>query len=390
MVKHYVADLPSERNTNSVVKETQGWSYVEMENISYKWTLYNFPHTNQCEIGSSIFSTTDESKWCLVVKLFSGMDYTCLSLYLVLISSKKRTVPAKFKLSFLNATGKVLHTKESSSICEFINYCTNKADCTLIQSGLDGHRSDYNYCQHKFDKWGYENFVCFNTQANGSLVNATILCEISLVTDTRNISDRSRAVWLEVSECEVLNNLGLLLENEKFCDVTLTVRGKEFQVHKAILVAQSPVFNVMFENEMKGKKTNQVDIDDMDPEVLEEMLRFIYTGKAMNLEKMADGLLAASDKYQLNTLKVFCQEALCKSLTIENAAEILILAELHSADQLKAKAIDFINTYTDVMDTAGFKSMKKSYPHLIIEAYYAIRTNPPTGFSRKINKTSGC
>ncbi|XP_011873523.1 PREDICTED: speckle-type POZ protein A-like isoform X2 [Vollenhovia emeryi] len=275
-------------------------------------------------------------------------------------------------------SGKVIHTKESSSIYEFINDCTNKADCTLIQSGLDGHRSDYNYCQHKFDEWGYDNFVSINTlQANGLLANTTILCEISLVTDTRNISDRNRAVWLEVSECEVLNNLGLLLENEKFCDVMLTVRGKEFQVHKAILVAQSPVFNVMFENEMKEKKTNQVDIDDMDPEVLEEMLRFIYTGKATNLEKMADGLLAASDKYQLNTLKVLCQEALCKSLTIENAAEILILAELHSADQLKAKAIDFINTYTDVMDTAGFKSMKKSYPHLIIEAYYAIRTNPP-------------
>lgn len=40
-----------------------------------------------------------------------------------------------------------------------------------------------------------------------------------------------------------------------------------------------------------------------------------------------------------------CEEALCTNLSIDNAAEILILADLHSADQLKAQAIDFINTY---------------------------------------------
>ena len=30
-----------------------------------------------------------------------------------------------------------------------------------------------------------------------------------------------------------------------------------------------------------------------------------------------------------------CEEALCNSLTVENVSEILILADLHSADQLK-------------------------------------------------------
>lgn len=49
-------------------------------------------------------------------------------------------------------------------------------------------------------------------------------------------------------------------------------------------------------------------------------------------------------QYALERLKVMCEEALCSNLSIENAAEILILADLHSADQLKAQAIDFINT----------------------------------------------
>jgi len=43
-----------------------------------------------------------------------------------------------------------------------------------------------------------------------------------------------------------------------------------------------------------------------------------------------------------------CEEALCSNLTIENVCEILVLADLHSADQLKTHAIDFINRYVIV------------------------------------------
>lgn len=63
-----------------------------------------------------------------------------------------------------------------------------------------------------------------------------------------------------------------------------------------LFTARSPVFQAMFEHEMEERKHNRVDITDVDHEVLREMLRFIYTGKASNLEKMADDLLAAADK----------------------------------------------------------------------------------------------
>ena len=47
---------------------------------------------------------------------------------------------------------------------------------------------------------------------------------------------------------------------------------------------------------MEERKLNRVEITDVDHEVMREMLRFIYTGKAPNLDKMADDLLAAADK----------------------------------------------------------------------------------------------
>lgn len=48
---------------------------------------------------------------------------------------------------------------------------------------------------------------------------------------------------------------------------------------------------------------NRVDISDVDPDVFKEMMGFIYTGKAPNLEKMADNLLAAADKVSTRLCK---------------------------------------------------------------------------------------
>ena len=86
-------------------------------------------------------------------------------------------------------------------------------------------------------------------------------------------------------------------------------------------------------------------------------------------------------------LKVMCEEALCNNLSVENVSEVLILADRHSAEQLKAQAIEFINNRhaTDVMETPGWKQMVSSNPHLVAEAFKALATQqiPPIGPPRK-------
>ena len=42
-------------------------------------------------------------------------------------------------------------------------------------------------------------------------------------------------------------------------------------------------------------------------------------------------------------LVCLCEEALCNELSVENAAETLILADMHNAQQLKNITIDYIN-----------------------------------------------
>ncbi|XP_065306772.1 speckle-type POZ protein isoform X3 [Dermacentor albipictus] len=367
---------PPQSEVNTPVAESWCYTQVKVIKFSYMWTINNFSFCRE-EMGEVLKSSTfsaganDKLKWCLRVNP-KGLDEESkdyLSLYLLLVSCNKSEVRAKFKFSILNAKREETKAMESQRAYRFVQ-------------GKD---------------WGFKKFIRRDfllDEANGLLPDdkLTLYCEVSVVADSVNISGQNNAIQFKVPECRLSDDFGHLFESQKFSDVILSVNGREFYAHKAILAARSPVFAAMFEHEMEEKKQNRVEITDMDHEVLREMLRFIYTGRAPNLDKMADDLLAAADKYALERLKVMCEEALCSNLSVETAAEVLILADMHSADQLKAHAIDFINTRhaTDVMETAGWKTMIHRQPHLIAEAFRALATQqiPPIGPPRKRIKQS--
>ena len=69
-----------------------------------------------------------------------------------------------------------------------------------------------------------------------------------------------------------------------------------------------------------------------------------------------------------------CEESLCNSLSVENAADTLILADLHSAEQLKAISIEFINRFST--HTHYLPSLPPSLPtpHLLP----SLHVFPPT------------
>ena len=149
-------------------------------------------------------------------------------------------------------------------------------------------------------------YVCFYRdflldEANGLLPDdkLTLFCEVSVVADSVNISGQMHSAQFKVPECRLSDDLGQLFDSSQFADVTLTCSAREFRCHKAILVARSPVLAAMFEHDMKERQHNRVEIEDMDPDVMADMLRFIYMGKAPNLDSMAADLLAAADKYAL-------------------------------------------------------------------------------------------
>ena len=183
--------------------------------------------------------------------------------------------------------------------------------------------------------------------------NLILLCEICIHDDNYVHSPGSNP------ECDLGQQLGSLLETATLSDVTLAVGYKELKVHKNILSARSPVFRAMFQHDTKESKENRVVISDCEPDVVEAMLKFIYTGDVPKLKEMAHDLFTIADKYQLQQLKKMCEGALLEELDVGNAADTLALAAMHNLVQLKKSCIRFITGHiSEVMKTEGWGGLK--------------------------------
>ncbi|KAL6972378.1 Zinc finger and BTB domain-containing protein 7A [Sarracenia purpurea var. burkii] len=119
----------------------------------------------------------------------------------------------------------------------------------------------------------------------------------------------------DVRENKICQDLGVILKNQLFTDVILIANGKEYPAHKTVLSTRSPVFAAMFASKMKEVENNRVEIEDIDDEVLENMLSYIYTGRCEN--KLADKLLVVAEKYDLQMLKKICEDELIENLSLE-------------------------------------------------------------------------
>lgn len=84
------------------------------------------------------------------------------------------------------------------------------------------------------------------------------------------------------------------------------------------------------------------------------LLHFIYWDVLPDMEEltgmnsmwastlMAQHLLAASDRYGLDRLRLLCEANLCEDVTINTVATTLALAEQHHCFQLKSVCLKFI------------------------------------------------
>jgi speckle-type POZ protein len=53
-----------------------------------------------------------------------------------------------------------------------------------------------------------------------------------------HVCEQPNAIQVKVPECRLSDDLGLLFEDQKFSDMTLSACGWEFQAHKAILAGE--------------------------------------------------------------------------------------------------------------------------------------------------------
>ena len=110
---------------------------------------------------------------------------------------------------------------------------------------------------------------------------------------------------------QLVQDLDSALLSKNHSDVTVECDGKEFHCHQVILTTRSPVFQTMLETSKKEKEKRTVEVNDMNFEVLEDLLKYIYTGHAPNVDDHVEDLFAAAERYQLDKLKELCEVKLC-------------------------------------------------------------------------------
>ncbi|CAN6318451.1 unnamed protein product [Urochloa humidicola] len=201
----------------------------------------------------------------------------------------------------------------------------------------------------------------------------TIRCELIVTKELR--AEERRPVVVPPSNLH--RNLGDLLASGEGADVTFQVTGETFKAHRCVLAAQSPVFKAEVFGTMKESISGAVRlVDDMDADVFRVLLNFLYTDALPDFEDMkkkeeaamVQHLLVAADRYNLERLKLICEDRLCGHIDTASVASILALAEHHCCHGLKEACFRYLNSpsaLNAVMTTDGFDYLARSCPSVL-------------------------
>ncbi|KAF8779223.1 hypothetical protein HU200_002900 [Digitaria exilis] len=189
---------------------------------------------------------------------------------------------------------------------------------------------------------------------------------------------------------DLQKDLAELLWKKDGTDVTIDVGKETFSAHKWLMAARSPVFKEKFFGSSTQRRTamNHIQIDDMEPQVFKSLLHFMYTDTLPKMDEealsaMATGLLAAADRFKLESLKKICEEMLCKRVDMSTIESCLVLSERHRCPALQAACMKFLdspgNLKAIMAKEDGFEMAKKNCPTLLLEFFIKLWLERSTG-----------
>ena len=138
-----------------------------------------------------------------------------------------------------------------------------------------------------------------------------------------------------------------------------TKQSVQVYAHRNILKARAPdLFRLCAGYDV----SNPMPINDVEPDIFRELMRFIYGLRMDNTDWEVDSknLLEAANKYDVANLKVTAEAwyVTCFDFTAENVADQLLFADAMSCPLLKEEAIKFIvDNGVDVFSSGSFNTV---------------------------------
>ncbi|KAJ7550511.1 hypothetical protein O6H91_07G104200 [Diphasiastrum complanatum] len=299
----------------------------------YQWAIYFYPDGKNTEDNS------------LYVSVF------------IALASEGQDVRALFELTLLDQSGNGRHKIHSH-----------------FDRSLEGGPYTLKY---RGSMWGYKRFfrrAVLETSDYLKNDSLSIDCTVGVVTSA---TQGPKLYSINIPEPELGQHFGALFDSGEEADVLFDVDGTIIPAHKLVLAARSPVFKEQLLGKSGDSSAGTVQIKDMDPPIFRALLQFIYKDKLPDADElpgtsstspstmMAQHLLAAADRYNLDRLRVVCEAKLCEDINVDTVASTLALAEQHHAMQLKAVCLKFAASHlAAVMQSEGFEQLRGNFPSL--------------------------
>jgi hypothetical protein len=205
--------------------------------------------------------------------------------------------------------------------------------------------------ENKSRKWGFSNFAKRREVIENDCDEEGTL---TIAVDLENLAGNS--VWFPKSTNHDAI-LSSIFRSTKTSDVSFTVGNtqKEFKVHKNVLAVRARDLYelVLVEESSSSNNANGLDdcanvvISDVDEDVFEALLEYIYMGKEPKLmdEDTAKLIFLAADRFCCIGLKLYTESVLTsKFLVPSKAVALLLFADSHSCALLKEYSMNMYAT----------------------------------------------
>jgi len=328
--------------------------------FTYSWTIADFRqkmenYAPRQALETPIFNIGD-TKWWLKTYPNGNKEGHEGTVYVYLMSKNSKKITAHFEVFTKNTVGTEHHAKKVTQDFEYSERGGGRGITFLKHSKILENEAKI------LKKGRLDLMVVINVKQNE-------------IVDTIP-TPRDEVTSEEMAE-NLKHDLKGMMEKKQFTDFKIICDGAETDCHKSILAARSDVFSAMFENDMLENETNQVVIKDLVKEVIHPMIEYIYTGNVKDITTDTAHLLKAADKYNLGGLKKLCEEALIKTLAVENCVDMIILADMYHAHDLKQMSKEMIvKNGAIVILQEGWKEKLKMFPYILCEIFEASATSP--------------
>ncbi|XP_058759634.1 BTB/POZ and TAZ domain-containing protein 2-like [Vicia villosa] len=150
-----------------------------------------------------------------------------------------------------------------------------------------------------------------------------------------------------------------------------TSDGTRIPAHTSILASVSPVLENILDQPRKHRSSERIiQIHGVPSTAATAFVGFLYSSRCTEdeMDKYGIHLLALSHVYNVPQLKQICIKGLSQRLTVENVVDVLQLARLCDAPDLRLRCMKLLtNHFNTVQKTEGWKFLIKHDPWLELD-----------------------